>query len=385
MCGVLQSEQKGGGLAERRSVNGSKERQQERCFLVENMHREYFNQKAPQWDSMLTEEVYNRLKRIISSLKIKPGSVVLDVGTGTGVLLPFLLEAAGPGGKIVALDIAEKMLEIARAKVGDRAELVCGDITAAPFADGTFDEVICNSCFPHVKDKLQALKEIARILKPGGRLAVCHPMSREAVNNLHRSLGGVVGDDLLPEHEEMHELCGQAGFWQTAITDVAEMYLLTARKPVLSCRERELVPIGIIHSPYRSTGEAPRQGRFSDQTAELEVYPPFREGLKDVERATHLVVLYWCHLASRQTLQTRTPYGPEVRGVFACRSPARPNPIAFCVAELLEVKEGRLLVRGVDALDKSPLLDIKPYSSAIDSVAGASIGWLEDGSKKVKG
>lgn len=345
-------------------------------------HQEYFNQKASEWDSLLTEEVRERLRQIISSLKIKRGSTILDVGTGTGVLLPFLLEATGPGGKVVALDIAEKMLEKARARVGERVELVLGDITAAPFGDSTFDEVICNSCFPHVKDKLRALKEMARILKPGGRLVVCHPMSREAVNNLHRSLGGVVGNDLLPEHEEMHELCRQAGFWQTAITDVAEMYLLTARKPMLLSREWELVPIGVIHSPYRSMGEAPRQGRFSDQTAELEIYPPFMEGLKDVERATHLVVLYWCHLASRQTLQTRTPYGPEIRGVFACRSPSRPNPIAFCVAELLEVKEGRLLVRGVDALDKSPLLDIKPYSSAIDSVAGASIGWLEDDSKK---
>jgi len=100
------------------------------------------------------------------------------------------------------------------------------------------------------------------------------------------------------------------------------------------------------------------------------------EGLKDVEQATHLIVLYWCHLGSRDTLQTKTPFGPEVRGVFACRSPSRPNPIAFCVSELLGVRENRLLVRGVDAVDGSPLLDIKPYSSEMDSVAGASIGWL---------
>ncbi len=136
----------------------------------------------------------------------------------------------------------------------------------------------------------------------------------------------------------------------------------------------ELVPIGVIHSPYRVPGEAPRQGRFSDRVAELEIYPRFKEGLKDMEQATHLIVLYWCHLAQRDVLQTRTPWGPEIRGVFACRSPSRPNPIAFCVAELLEVKENRLLVRGVDALDGSPLIDIKPYSSDVDSVPGARIG-----------
>ncbi|HHW41662.1 MAG TPA: tRNA (N6-threonylcarbamoyladenosine(37)-N6)-methyltransferase TrmO [Syntrophomonadaceae bacterium] len=140
----------------------------------------------------------------------------------------------------------------------------------------------------------------------------------------------------------------------------------------------ELTPIGVIRSPYRTPQDAPRQGRFSGQTAELEIYPRFAEGLKDVEQATHLIVLYWCHLGSRDTLQTKTPFGPEIRGVFACRSPSRPNPIAFCVSELLEVRENRLLVRGIDAVDGSPLLDIKPYSSEVDGVAGARIGWLKN-------
>ncbi|MEW5932740.1 MAG: tRNA (N6-threonylcarbamoyladenosine(37)-N6)-methyltransferase TrmO [Bacillota bacterium] len=139
----------------------------------------------------------------------------------------------------------------------------------------------------------------------------------------------------------------------------------------------EIVPIGEVRSPYRMPEEAPQQGRFSDVLAELEVYPPFAEGLKDVEQATHLIVLYWCHLASRDTLVTRTPHGPEERGVFACRSPSRPNPIAFCVAELVGVEGRRLLVRGLDAVDGSPLLDIKPYSSRLDAVSGARIGWFE--------
>ncbi len=139
----------------------------------------------------------------------------------------------------------------------------------------------------------------------------------------------------------------------------------------------KLTPIGVICSPYRTPQDAPHQGRPVGQTAELEVYPPFAEGLKDVEQVTHLIVLYWCHLGNRETLQTKTPFGPEIRGVFACRSPSRPNPIAFCVSELLEVRGNRLLVRGVDAVDGSPLLDIKPYSSEVDCVAGARIGWFK--------
>ncbi|SHM15499.1 tRNA-Thr(GGU) m(6)t(6)A37 methyltransferase TsaA [Caldanaerovirga acetigignens] len=146
----------------------------------------------------------------------------------------------------------------------------------------------------------------------------------------------------------------------------------------------ELMPIGKIHSPYRTVKEAPRQGRLSDDISEIEIYPKFCGGLEGIESASHLIVLYWCHLASRDTLQTRTPFGPEIRGVFACRSPSRPNPIAFCVAELLEVRENRLVVKGLDAVDGSPLIDIKPYSSDLDSISGACIGWFEKSKKEEK-
>ena len=96
-----------------------------------------------------------------------------------------------------------------------------------------------------------------------------------------------------------------------------------------------------------------------------------------MELATHLIILYWCDRANREKLQTRTPHGPEIRGVFACRSPSRPNPLAFCVVELVERQENKLLVRGLDALDKSILLDIKPYSAGIDSFPEASLPWFK--------
>lgn len=138
----------------------------------------------------------------------------------------------------------------------------------------------------------------------------------------------------------------------------------------------ELVPIGVVHSPYRDKSEAPFQGRFSEETAELEIYPEYAEGLKDIDKAEYLIVLYWCHQAQRDTLKTRTPFGPELRGVFACRSPARPNPIAFCAVKLLKREGNRLLVQGIDAVDGSPLLDIKPYSSKIDSIENVRISWF---------
>ncbi|MEW6572345.1 MAG: tRNA (N6-threonylcarbamoyladenosine(37)-N6)-methyltransferase TrmO [Bacillota bacterium] len=137
----------------------------------------------------------------------------------------------------------------------------------------------------------------------------------------------------------------------------------------------ELRPVGVIHSPFKTTREAPRQGRPAGAESEIEIFPEFAPALKDIEKATHLIVLYWCHLASRDVLQRTTPHGPEIRGVFACRAPFRPNPIAFCVVELLRVDGERLRVRGLDAVNGSPLLDLKPYFPELDSIPEARVDW----------
>jgi tRNA-Thr(GGU) m(6)t(6)A37 methyltransferase TsaA len=144
----------------------------------------------------------------------------------------------------------------------------------------------------------------------------------------------------------------------------------------------KLEQIGVIRSPYHERKHAPSQGRHARDKSTLEVFEDYESALHDIEQCSHVIVLYWQHKANRSTLQTRTPWGPEVRGVFATRSPNRPNPIGFCVVELLE-RNGRLLtVRGMDAIDGSPLLDIKPYSPRIDSVPHARIGWHKKGDLK---
>ena len=134
--------------------------------------------------------------------------------------------------------------------------------------------------------------------------------------------------------------------------------------------------VGVVRSPYRTMDEAPFQGRFSEAESVIEIHEEYADGLKDAEASRYLIVLYWGHLADRGVLQTVTPWGPEVRGVFACRS----NPIEFCVVELLRREGNRLTVRGLDAVDGSAVLDIKPYSSRIDSVPDADIGWFKEGS-----
>jgi formylmethanofuran dehydrogenase subunit E len=129
-----------------------------------------------------------------------------------------------------------------------------------------------------------------------------------------------------------------------------------------------VTPIGIIHSPFHTRESAPRQGRFSDAQVTLEILPEFTEGLKDVEHQPHLIVLYWLDRSDRTTLKAIPPHTGIEHGVFATRSPDRPNPIGICIVELVRREENQLFVRGLDALDGTPLLDIKPYSAAIDSV-----------------
>ena len=140
----------------------------------------------------------------------------------------------------------------------------------------------------------------------------------------------------------------------------------------------QLTPIGVIRSPYQQRGDAPRQGRLSDNEISLEIYPQFAAALKDVTRCSHLIVLYWGDRANRGTLQSRTPFSKVPVGVFSSRSPNRPNPIAFCVADLIRQEGNCLIVRGVDALDGSPLLDIKAYAPAIDCLPEATNGHIPD-------
>ena len=148
----------------------------------------------------------------------------------------------------------------------------------------------------------------------------------------------------------------------------------------------DLKPIGVIHSPYKSRGEAPFQGRMvkDPPICEVEVFKEYSSGLKDVETFSHLILIYWLHEALREKLLTYTPHGPDLHGVFATRSPNRPNPIGLCVVELVERRDNLLKVKGLDAIDNTPLIDIKPYIPGIDIISDANSGWTKNALKRRK-
>src|ERR1700730_5572516 len=133
--------------------------------------------------------------------------------------------------------------------------------------------------------------------------------------------------------------------------------------------------IGRIRTPWTDRETCPKNARESEAVCTLEIAPRWAPALKGVESCTHLVVLYWMD-RSRRDLVVQVPRHSGVgRGTFALRSPARANPIAMSVVRLMQVDGGQLRVVGLDCLDKTPLLDIKPYFASTDAVAEAVVGW----------
>ena len=130
----------------------------------------------------------------------------------------------------------------------------------------------------------------------------------------------------------------------------------------------ELRPIGCIHSSYKTLADAPRQGRWSEEIVQLEIYAAYEDGLLGIGKHQYLIILYEADRADHSRLQAIPCGGTAKTGVFSCRTPNRPNPILFCVAELIDCQGRFLTVRGVEALDGSPLLDIKPYIAALDGL-----------------
>jgi len=118
-----------------------------------------------------------------------------------------------------------------------------------------------------------------------------------------------------------------------------------------------------------------REARQRGQTATVEIAEPYRAGLAGLERASHVVILSWFDRAARDLIAQKPRHAERTSGTFALRSPARPNPIGLHVAKLvsLDLKAGVLVVDGIDVLDATPLVDVKPYFASIDSFPDATV------------
>lgn len=144
-------------------------------------------------------------------------------------------------------------------------------------------------------------------------------------------------------------------------------------------------PIGVVHSPFKGLIDMPIQPVGDDcEPGVVEVFDDFAEGLQDLEGFSHIILIYYFHHVEERVLTVIPFFDLQHHGIFATRAPVRPNPIGLSVVRLTG-RQGTLLeVDGVDILDGTPVLDIKPYIPEFDHRPDAVIGWLEDAKDRME-
>jgi tRNA-Thr(GGU) m(6)t(6)A37 methyltransferase TsaA len=140
-----------------------------------------------------------------------------------------------------------------------------------------------------------------------------------------------------------------------------------------------LVFIGRIHTPWASRMETPRQGRHDGPTCRIEIFEPWVEALDHLGEFERIEVLYWLHLSRRDLVMQSPANDGTARGTFSLRSPARPNPIGTSIARLIGIEGATVLVRGLDCLDGTPLLDLKPDRTLFNPIAPPQAGDFQTG------
>ncbi|MBN2123641.1 MAG: class I SAM-dependent methyltransferase [Deltaproteobacteria bacterium] len=200
----------------------------------------FFDERAASWlDTFYRDPVTgaytlhkDKFERFMSLVEIREGERVLDVGCGTGVLVPYILDRVGKQGRVYELDYAPNMIEINRKLHPDeRIRFLLCDVTEIPLEAEHCDVVLCFACFPHFDDKEKALRSLTRVLKEKGILCIVHFDSSEGINDHHRKAGTPVMHDRLPEIDEMKGLFLCAGLEAIRFMDEPGFYFVSGRKP----------------------------------------------------------------------------------------------------------------------------------------------------------
>jgi demethylmenaquinone methyltransferase/2-methoxy-6-polyprenyl-1,4-benzoquinol methylase len=200
--------------------------------------KQFFNDHAEEWlDIWYKDHATGRydkykkdFKRLFSLLPLKPGNCILDVGCGTGVLVPFVLKHITSTGIIYELDFAENMIEVNRSLHKEKnIRFVLADAENAALDNISCDMVICFSCLPHFHDKEKAVTTLSHMLKPDGIFVVSHFDSSEGINRHHGSCHAVMNDHL-PDETAMRTLLKKAGLVIDVFIDEPGFYCIIARK-----------------------------------------------------------------------------------------------------------------------------------------------------------
>jgi ubiquinone/menaquinone biosynthesis C-methylase UbiE len=193
----------------------------------------YFNEVASIWDEKYnTPELAAFLDKIVPKFGLELGQNILDAGTGTGILIPYLIKAVGSSGLITAVDYAEQMVKICKSKYShlQNVTIELQDVEKLTLPPDSFDAVTCFGLFPHIENKRKALCQIRRVLKNGGRLIIAHALSSAEIKTHHKDASLAVAQDTLPEEKEVKMLLNHAGFSNAHINDVPGCYLCISKK-----------------------------------------------------------------------------------------------------------------------------------------------------------
>jgi len=192
----------------------------------------FFNELAETWEKRFhTKDLMAFLEKLVPMFGFRNGQKILDVGTGTGILIPFLLHEVDPCGQVVAIDFAEKMIKECRSKHDfSNVSFAVQKIEQIDYPSESFDAVVCFGVFPHLESRVAALRQINRVLKPEGRLIIAHALSSEEIKAHHQNSSSVVAQDMLPKSSEMRRLLKKMGFFRITITDKPGCYLCLSSK-----------------------------------------------------------------------------------------------------------------------------------------------------------
>ncbi len=196
--------------------------------------KQFFDKLAENWDSSpkIKQTIKKIEQKIFPLLKqfFKKGDNILDLGCGTGILLPYLEKLVGKKGKVYALDFSQKMLNKAKEKFADRFVYVKANAHNMPFENEKFDGVVCFNTFPHFVNKLKALKEVYRVLKKDGYFIIAHSKNREEINSHHKKLEGLVAKDFIPTDKELVLLSKKAKFSEINFIENNKIYFCVTKK-----------------------------------------------------------------------------------------------------------------------------------------------------------
>ena len=189
--------------------------------------RDFFDRLAPQWDANETNSTPERVEEILALMDIRPSMSVLDLGTGTGVLLPAIAKLVGPEGKICAVDYSEGMLNLARKKFSNllpRPHFLNLDFETETIP-GEYDRIILYCVYPHLNSPVETLKWLRKVnLRPEGEIFIAFPTDEKFINNIHRERHSE--SDILPDAETLAAFLSNAGLDAVSISPEAKTYII---------------------------------------------------------------------------------------------------------------------------------------------------------------